>query len=506
MAESWLRETILVMVVWGLAHHCQLRAMIFLAMVWGLARHYQAQAGKTLVSQNDCPLSEPVPADQGQASPPEPAVPPKKRAAAGEFAGVTRLPACAECAAAKKITEAIPEPPPVISSTRGRPKTIKPEGQYCLNPKCRYYGWLKRGNLSSNGHPNGGSQRQWRCSVCKEHFMESYGTIFYRKRVPAKEVSRAITALAEGLGIRAVGRIFEVTPETVLRWLVETEPHLLAFNRYWARELPLEQVQLDELYGVIRAYQAGEMSEAEAIAALDHPDPAEAASPPPPPPEQSLWLWTAIDPVSKFWLGAVVGDRGAEQAGQFVHQVVERLKAGVTPLFLTDGNRAYEQPILSHFSEQREPGEGQRKPRWFPLPDLLYAQVVKKRRGRRLVSVSTRVVFGSLPRIKEQLQAHGWGINTAFIERLNLTIRQLVPGLGRRVNTLPHSPERLGQQVGLVQTYYNFCLPCRSLALAPVAGQVGQSRTPAMAVGITTRVWTLSEVLWFKPPPFLQEI
>ena len=305
-----------------------------------------------------------------------------------------------------------------------------------------------------------------------------------RKRVPAKEISQAITALAEGLGIRAVGRIFEVPPETVLRWLVETEPHLLAFNRHWVRELPIEQVQLDELYGVTRAWQVGEMSEAEAIAALDHPDPAEAPVSPPPP-EQSLWLWTAINPVSRFWLAAVVGDRGATQARQIVHLVVERLKAGVTPLFLTDGNRAYEQPILSHFSEQREPGQGQRKPRWFPLPDLLYAQVVKKRRGRRLVSVSPRVVFGSLPRIKEKLQAHGWGINTAFIERLNLTIRQLVPGLGQRVNTLPHSPERLGQQVGLAQTYYNFCLPCRSLALVPMAGHAGKSRTPAMAVGIT---------------------
>jgi IS1 family transposase/transposase-like protein len=496
------------MLVWGLAHHYQLRAMIFLTMAWGLAHHYQAKAGTRRISQNDSPPSEPVPADHSQASLPEPAVPQKKRAAAGEFAGVTRLPACAECEAAKKITAVAPgAPPPVIRSTRGRPKTIKPEGQYCPNPKCRYYGWLKRGNLSSNGHPNGGPQRQWACSVCDEYFMESYGTIFYRKRVPAKEISRAITALAEGLGIRAVGRIFEVAPETVLRWLVETEPHLLAFNRYWVRELQIEQVQLDELYGVIRAYQTGALTEAEAITALDHPDPDEAmVSSAPPPPAQSLWLWTAIDPVSKFWLAAVVGDRGAAQAGQIVHQVVGRLKAGVTPLFLTDGNRAYEQPILSHFSEQREPGEGQRKPRWFPLPDLLYAQVIKKRRGRRLVSVSKRVVFGSLTQINEKLQLHGWGINTAFIERLNLTIRQLVPGLGRRVNTLPHSPERLSQQVGLVQTYYNFCLPCRSLALAPVAGQAGQSRTPAMAVGVTDRRWTLSEVLWFKPPPFPQAI
>jgi hypothetical protein len=95
------------------------------------------------------------------------------------------------------------------------------------------------------------------------------------------------------------------------------------------RELQIKQVQLGELYGVIRAWQTGELTEAEALAALDYPDPAEAASPPPP--EQSLWLWTAIDPVSKFWLAAVVGDREAEQAGQIVPQIVGRLKAGVTP-------------------------------------------------------------------------------------------------------------------------------------------------------------------------------
>jgi hypothetical protein len=96
-------------------------------------------------------------------------------------------------------------------------------------------------------------------------------------------------------------------------------------------------------------YQAGELSEAEAITALDHPARPES------PTGQSGWLWTAIDPVSKFWLAAAVGDRGAEQVGQIVHQVVGRLKAGVTSLFLTDGHRAYEQPILSHFSELRKP-------------------------------------------------------------------------------------------------------------------------------------------------------
>jgi len=321
--------------------------------------------------------------------------------------------------------------------------------------------------------------------------MESKGTIFYRKRYGAKEIARALVALAEGIGIRAVGRIFEVEPETILSWLVEAGEHLEAFNNYMTQDLQVEQVQLDELYGVLRAYQAGELNEAETIAKLEKK-------------RTSIWLWTAIDPISKFWLASVVGDRDGHSAWKIVHKVASALKRGIVPLFITDGNRAYEQPILSHYGEWREPEARQRKPRWFPLPELLYAQVVKKRRRRRIVSVAKRAVFGSLTRVKEKMASHGWQINTAFVERHNLTIRQLVAGLGRRVNTLVQSPERLGQQVALAQAYYNFCLPSRSLALASTETLVSQSRTPAMAIGITNRVWSLKEVLLFKPPPFPQ--
>jgi hypothetical protein len=70
------------------------------------------------------------------------------------------------------------------------------------------------------------------------------------------------------------------------------------------------------------------------------------------------------------------------------------------------------------------------------LPQLLYAQVVKTVRRRRLVDVQHRIVFGTLGAIQQVLAVHGWQINTAFIERLNLTIRQHVAAVGRRVSTL----------------------------------------------------------------------
>src|SRR3989442_1460101 len=59
--------------------------------------------------------------------------------------------------------------------------------------------------------------------------------------------------------------------------------------------------------------------------------------------------------------------------------------------------------------------------------------------------------------------AHGWHINTAFIERVNLTIRQHVAAVGRRVMTLCKGEAGLHQQLAVYHTYYNFCLPHASL-------------------------------------------
>ena len=107
------------------------------------------------------------------------------------------------------------------------------------------------------------------------------------------------------------------------------------------------------------------------------------------------------------------------------------------------------------------------KPRWMPLPGLLYAQVVKAMRRRRLVDVKHRVVFGTLEAVNQILAPLGWQINTSFVERLNLTIRQHVAAIGRRVTTLCKGEDGLQQQLALYHVYYNFVLPHASLGMAP---------------------------------------
>src|ERR687885_2390560 len=140
-------------------------------------------------------------------------------------------------------------------------------------------------------------------------------------------------------------------------------------------------------------------------------------------------------------------------------------------------------------------------------PQLLYAQVVKTVRRRRLVDVQHRVVFGSLEAVNHVLSPLGWHINTAFVERLNLTIRQHVAAVGRRVSTLCKGEDGLRQQLVLFQGYHNFCLPHASLRLpraAPEPTKGGGSAkrwrpcTPAMAAGLTDHVWGLREVLMFR--------
>ena|SRR6059058_5730130 len=144
---------------------------------------------------------------------------------------------------------------------------------------------------------------------------------------------------------------------------------------------------------------------------------------------------------------------------------------------------------------------------------LLYAQVVKTVRRRRLVDVQHRVVFGTLEAVNHVLAPRGWQINTAFVARINLTIRQHVAAVGRRVSTLCKGEDGLQQKLALYHVYYNFCLPHTSLRLPlshpePTNGTGSakrwQPRTPAMAAGLTDHVWTLREVLLFRVPPWPQ--
>jgi IS1 family transposase len=390
----------------------------------------------------------------------------------------------------------------VITFTRGRRRTVDTHTHFCPAPGCAYRGWRGRGNIRANGHPGGQAWRQLQCVACHGYFAETHGTLFHGKHASQELIVRVIACLAEGLGIRGTARVFEIDPNTVLHWLVEASEQLHAFSAYFLCELQINQVQLDELYAVLSALRDGEVSEAEAVERLSSPH----------------WVWAAIDPESKLLLSVHVGDRTLAMAQAVLHQIAQLVAPGCVPLFVSDGYPNYLLAIVSHFGHWVQPPRRQDKgpapkPRWMPLPERLYAQVVKTRRRRRLVEVQHRVVFGTQLAIEQVLAPCGWQINTAFIERLNLSLRQRVAAMGRRSATPCKSEDGLGQQLTLFQVYHNFVFPQASLRQAlpaPVptngrgSAKVWRPCTPAMAAGLTDRVWSLRDVLLFRVPPWPQ--
>jgi IS1 family transposase len=441
----------------------------------------------------------------GVPAPPMPAKPKRPRSTEPTpFAGLTHKPPCVLCEQEAAHPPAPPPgPPEPLPPPHRRPRTVDTSRHFCPHAGCRYRGWLGLGNLRANGHPNGGPWRQFHCTACKGYFPEHHGTIFHGKQAAVELIVRVLACLAEGLGIRATARVFEVAPKTVLHWLVEAAEQLRAFSAYFLCDLHLEQLQLDELYAVLRALQAGEISDDEAIKRLER---------------SPSWVWTAMDPRSKLLVVVDVGSRTLAMAQRVVHQVPRLLAPGCAPLFLTDGLKDYTTALLTHFGQWMHPARCQDKgpipkPRWMPLPTLRYAQVVKSYRRRRLVRVTHRVVFGTPLTIEQVLARWGWTINTAFVERLNLDIRQRVAAVGRRVNTLCQGEAGLRDQLTLFQVYHNFVLPHASLRqprATPLAtngrgsAKVWQPCTPAMAAGLTDHVWTLKEVLLYRVPPWPQ--
>jgi hypothetical protein len=224
------------------------------------------------------------------------------------FEGLTQRPHCAACEHdANRPHEPSPMRPDPMPPTHRRPCEIDTSRHFCPHVGCDYRGWLGLGNLRANGHPSGGPWRQLYCRACTGYFLETHGTLLHGKRVAVELIVRVLACLAEGLGIRATARVFAVDPNTVLQWLVEAAEQLQAFSAFFLCDVHVRQLQLDELYAVLRGVRDGEISAENALKRLER---------------SRHWVWTVLDPESKLLLVTEVGPRTLETAQRVVHHVV----------------------------------------------------------------------------------------------------------------------------------------------------------------------------------------
>jgi len=207
----------------------------------------------------------------------------------------------------------------------------------------------------------------------------------------------------------------------------------------------------------------------------------------------------------------VPGARTQAAAHTVVHDLGRRLAPGCIPVLSSDGLNLYFYALTAHFG-QWITGVGRQARQWLLAAELLYGQVKKHYRRRKLVGITQVLRCGTREALKAALSELGLSgrQNTAFVERVNLTLRQSVAALARRSwSTLQDAPQLL-LQLEWWRAYYHFVRPHESLRV-PLAQprdrggrrlpQRYRQRTPAMAAGLTSRRWTVHELLTFPLPP-----
>jgi IS1 family transposase len=373
-----------------------------------------------------------------------------------------------------------------VKSRRGAPKRIDTEGFACPNPQCRYFG-----NTDAHFHALVGDGKHgrveriqtYRCQACRTTFSARRDTPLYRLKTSSHQVGIVLSALAEGLDPSSAERVFGYRQATITRWLTRAGKHAELFHEHCFRTLHLPYLQLDEIRTRLRCST------------------------------HVLWLWLAIDPRTKILPVLALGPRTQNMAHRIIHSLRQILAPGCVPLFTSDGLNLYFYALTAHFGQWLQVGQkGRHVRRWQVAASLIYGQVKKSYRRRKLVRVSQVMRLGIQDALKAALQQLGFSgrLNTAFIERVNLTVRHGIAALARRTWATSQQAPQLLAHLEWWRAYYHFVRPHHSLRVALVqprerggkrTAQHYRHRTPAMAAGRTSRRWTAKEVLSYPLLP-----
>jgi IS1 family transposase len=399
-------------------------------------------------------------------------------------------PACRLASPASSSAEPVPAPLhpwSEVKSRRGAPKRVNTAGYACPNRQCRYFG-----NTDADFHAlvgdgkHGQAERiqRLRCQACRTTFSARRDTPFYRLKTPSRAGSRwSSRRLPEGLDPSAASRVFGFRQATIMTWLTRAGEHAKILHEHSFCHLHLPHLQLDEIRTRLRSHA------------------------------QVQWLWLVIDPRTKILPVLQLGPRTQNMAHLVVHSLRQMLAPGCLPLFTSDGLHLYFSALTAHFGHWRQVcHRGRNMRQWQVAAGLIYGQVKKSERLRKLVRVSHVMRLGTQADLSAALQAMGFSgrLNTAFIERVNLTVRHGVAALARRTWATSQLAPQLLASLEWWRAYYHFVRPHEALRVrleqprergGKRVAQRDLQQTPAMAAGRTNRRWTAREVLSYPVPP-----
>lgn len=257
-----------------------------------------------------------------------------------------------------------------------------------------------------------------------------------------------INCLVEGNSIRATVRLTGVAKNTVVKLLAQVGRACSVFQDRAFRGLSCKRIQCDEVWSFVGAKEKNTTEETKAKGWGD------------------CWTWTAIDADTKLIPCWYVGTRDAGAAYHFMHDLAARLAHRVQ--LTTDGYKPYLVAVEDAFG-----------------PDVDYAQLVKiyGEGPKTEARYSPAQCMGARKAVVSGAPEYGH-VSTSHVERSNLTIRMGNRRFTRLTNAFSKKVENHEHMLALFFCFYNFCRVHQSLRV-----------TPAMAAGVSTRVWEISDIV-----------
>lgn len=270
-------------------------------------------------------------------------------------------------------------------------------------------------------------------------------------KLPAATRARILNALCEGVSMRAISRLADVSINTVAKLLQEAGEACLAMHEELVQGVQSKRVQCDEIWSFCYAKQRNVAS---AVAAPEGAG--------------DVWTWTALDADSKLIVSYFVGDRSGESALILADDMRKRI-ASERVQITTDGHNAYLRAIEEAFGA-----------------DADYAQLEKVYRTDPLAAqgrYSPPVCIGARKRAVEGKPdlAH---VSTSYVERANLSVRMQNRRFTRLTNAFSKKFQNHVHALALYFAFYNFVRIHKTLRM-----------TPAMAARITDRLWTMEDII-----------
>lgn len=266
--------------------------------------------------------------------------------------------------------------------------------------------------------------------------------------LPREKQIMVLKCLVEGMSIRGTERLVDVSRETILSLLVRVGEGCAKLLDGMLRDLPCERVECDEVWAFVQKKQRR-------VTELDNK--AEVGD---------CWTFVAFDPDTKLVASHLVGKRSRTNTYEFIGDLARRLRNRVQ--ISTDGLEMYKGAIAATFGSEVDFGIIVKSYEAEPIGPGRYSPP-------RVTEVEKTAMIG-YP--EEEL------ISTSGVERQNLTMRMQIRRMTRLTNAHSKTLRNHKAATALHFAHYNFARINEAVRA-----------TPAMAAGITTRVWSMGELL-----------